>query len=604
MRQRELATARGRYRLKLTLLTSALVVIPVIVVGWLALRSFRSSLEEQVKERLYSSIDEVSALVDRELRDAQRQLEATAIILSQQSVTPSERITRATQMLGTSQSLSSIAIYDEAGKQVDVMRRQGDQATFAPTLDPTLAAASATASASAAHGDNQRAVGEPLVQNSGDRSGVYLPVAWTFQAAADQPTIRWTLVSNLDVAPLSQRLAELSDKRFEAQPDSLLVFDRDWHIVATADSEATDSSTNVALLQQGKRYVQTLGSTTSTNTLAVIEYEGTSGTMIAGVRSLASAPLMLLSQVSKQRAFAAVTRMRNEVLLVAGFAVITGLLAGLFLARRMSKPIATLVQYADALAKRKFDTKLSLRTGDEMEVLGNALTNAATGILEGENRLRDEQSIRNDLGRYLPAQLVDRIATKQHQLQLGGIRQTATIVFADVASFTSLVEQHPPEVVSTVINQLFTLLTELVFRHGGTVDKFMGDCVMAFWNAPDPQDDHVARAVRCSKEMSRWLESANVVWEKQHGITIYLSIGIHSGDVIVGNFGSQTRMEYTCIGSTVNVAARLEHLARPGQILASAQVQQQAPNAANYIDLGKTNLPGRQEAISVVEVTD
>jgi class 3 adenylate cyclase len=102
--------------------------------------------------------------------------------------------------------------------------------------------------------------------------------------------------------------------------------------------------------------------------------------------------------------------------------------------------------------------------------------------------------------------------------------------------------------------------------------------------------------------MLRWLEAANTVWETEHGLTVHLAIGVHTGEAVVGNFGSQTRMEYTCVGDTVNVAARLEHLARPQQILASAQVRSAAPTAADYFDLGKTAVPGRQQPIEVVEI--
>ena len=152
-----------------------------------------------------------------------------------------------------------------------------------------------------------------------------------------------------------------------------------------------------------------------------------------------------------------------------------------------------------------------------------------------------------------------------------------------------------------ILNQLFTILTEIVFRHAGTVDKFIGDCVMAFWGAPEDQPDHAARAVATAEDMLRWLDVGNEAWQAQYGVTIHLAIGIHTGEAVVGNFGSETRMEYTCIGDTVNVAARLEALARPQQILAS-RATRDAADGADYIPLGTHQVPGRVEPLELFEV--
>ncbi len=586
----KLASARGRYRAKLTAGALLLVVVPLAVVSWLALRSFRLSLEDQVKERLYSSIDEVAQLGDRELATGQSQLEVVGDLLSDSKIAPANRTERARASIAGSPTIASIVVYDATGETVDILRKPGDLAQYPAKLSSELANAV-----------GQR-VGAPVITNDGAR----LPLAWSF-VVDETSHERWTLVAQLRLDAMADRLAELAERRFDGHPDALWVLTRNLEVVANADPELLGRTTDLAQTSLFSGNARTaLGDLASggeaVQTLSVSEYQGPQGTMVAGVRTLQSAPLLLVAQLSHRQAFAPVERMRRAVFVVVGVAAGLSVLAGFLLARRMSAPVAQLVGFADQLAARNFDAKLDVHTGDELEVLGDALRGAADGIVAGERKLLDEQQIRGDLGRYLPAQLVDRVVARQHKLQLGGVRQDVTVIFADVAAFTALVEQHPPEVVVTVLNQMFTLLTELIFRHGGTVDKFMGDCVMAFWNAPDAQADHVERAVRCAKDMLRWLEAANAVWETEHGLTVHLAIGVHTGEAVVGNFGSQTRMEYTCVGDTVNVAARLEHLARPQQILASAQVRNAAPNAADYFDLGKTSVPGRQQPIEVIEI--
>ena len=182
------------------------------------------------------------------------------------------------------------------------------------------------------------------------------------------------------------------------------------------------------------------------------------------------------------------------------------------------------------------------------------------------------------------------------------VRGGSIVLFADVASFTSLTESFPPDVVAAILNELFTILTEIVFRHGGTVDKFIGDCVMAFWNAPDDQADHAARAVAAATDMLRWLEIGNEAWQARHGVTLRLAIGVNTGEVVVGNFGAKQRMTYTCIGDAVNVAARLEGIARPQQILVARATRDAAPDAADYRAIGAQRLSGRLDPIEVFEV--
>jgi class 3 adenylate cyclase len=157
--------------------------------------------------------------------------------------------------------------------------------------------------------------------------------------------------------------------------------------------------------------------------------------------------------------------------------------------------------------------------------------------------------------------------------------------------------------VVALLNELFTILTEIVFRHGGTLDKFVGDCVMAMWGAPTPQDDHAARALAAAEDMMRWLEAGNASWEAKFGVKIELAIGIHSGEAIVGNVGSETRMEFTAIGDTVNVAARLEAIARPMQVLVTSEARAAAgPERFDLVDLGARALTGRAAPVHLWEL--
>jgi class 3 adenylate cyclase len=143
------------------------------------------------------------------------------------------------------------------------------------------------------------------------------------------------------------------------------------------------------------------------------------------------------------------------------------------------------------------------------------------------------------------------------------------------------------------------MLTEIVFRHGGTVDKFIGDCIMAVWGAPVPAADHAIRALRAAEDMMRFLEAANEGWREKYDVEIRLGIGVNSGEALVGNIGSDKRMEYTVIGDVVNVAARLEAIAQPNQVLVSGATRDLVGDAFALEKLGDRKLTGRKTDTAV-----
>jgi adenylate cyclase len=149
-------------------------------------------------------------------------------------------------------------------------------------------------------------------------------------------------------------------------------------------------------------------------------------------------------------------------------------------------------------------------------------------------------------------------------------KQLATVLFVDIRGFTALTEKHDPQEWALFLSDnYFSPLGEIVFHNNGTLDKHIGDGIMAIYGAPIATDDDALRAVRSAVEMRTTMQALNGQSDRDHQLPI--AIGVHSGEVVVGMFGSARKREYTALGHTVNVAARLEQIAAPGQILISAQ---------------------------------
>jgi adenylate cyclase len=161
---------------------------------------------------------------------------------------------------------------------------------------------------------------------------------------------------------------------------------------------------------------------------------------------------------------------------------------------------------------------------------------------------------------FIPKEIVRGIIDNSISTELGGVREEITVVFTDVRDFTAIAESADPDVLMHQTSRYFSVLTEAFLAEGGTVDKFIGDAVMVFWNAPNPQPDHVERACRAALVGRAACDKLNSQFETEGLKPFFTRFGIHVGDAVVGNLGSTERMNYTALGNTVNLAARLEGL--------------------------------------------
>jgi adenylate cyclase len=302
-------------------------------------------------------------------------------------------------------------------------------------------------------------------------------------------------------------------------------------------------------------------------------------------------------------AFRASIELKRRAAIATGLVLLLALAAGVLFSRVLTRPILRLVEQVKLVGQRRWrDLRVTTGSEDELGQLESAIERMAKNLEAGELEIEHQTKLRGDLSRFMSKDLVDAIVKGEHDLALGGKRMPITVMFADVVAFTPLSESRSPEQVVTMLNELFSVLTEVVFRHGGTVDKFIGDCIMAVWGAPVPQADHADRALAAAEDMMHFLEVAAAEWRKKYEVEIRLGIGINSGEAIVGNIGSNKRMEYTVIGDVVNVAARLEGRAAPNQVLVAEGTQKLATDRFELASVGAKNLTGRAKAVAVFEL--
>ncbi len=180
------------------------------------------------------------------------------------------------------------------------------------------------------------------------------------------------------------------------------------------------------------------------------------------------------------------------------------------------------------------------------------------------------------------------------------VREDVTVLFSDVQGFTGLTERLPPLELASLLRDYFRAMTEAIFEERGTLDKFIGDGLMAVFGAPVPQPDGAVRAVRCAWKMQRRLEQLNRSLPADRRLAI--RIGVNTGRVVSGNFGSPDRLEFTVLGDTVNVASRLESIAEPGAVLVGPATHDRAKGAFAFRALGSRPIRGRTEAVDVFQL--
>ena len=184
-------------------------------------------------------------------------------------------------------------------------------------------------------------------------------------------------------------------------------------------------------------------------------------------------------------------------------------------------------------------------------------------------RIRHETLVRSNFERFFSPGMAARIAGSPEAIALGGERRSVAVLFADIRDFTPLSATMDPDETALLLTEFFTEMVECVFKQGGTLDKFMGDAVMAQWGAPISEIDDADRALDAAVAMMRSLEKLNVRWREQQRPQLQIGIGLNFGEVFAGNIGSERRLEFTIIGDTVNTASRLCAWADGGDILLS-----------------------------------
>jgi adenylate cyclase len=300
--------------------------------------------------------------------------------------------------------------------------------------------------------------------------------------------------------------------------------------------------------------------------------------------------------ISQENVFENIGAAKRFIWFLTAVITLSGILLSLVLSMYFSHPIQRLGEGAKALGLGHLDHRVHIKRNDELGDLAYAFNRMAED-------LEVKEKIKDSFGRYVAPEIVETVLANPDKKWLKGSKVEVTVLFVDIRGFTSLSENKDPEGIVELLNDYFTLVTDAVIKHGGHINKFWGDEVMAVFGAPVPNPKHAEAAVRSALDIQGDVFRLNR--EHRRGFeNICIGVGINSGEMVAGNLGSQRRMEYTVIGDNVNIASRLTSQAKAGEILISSSTFDLIKKEKSFLieELGKVSVKGRKEEVDVFNV--
>ncbi len=300
--------------------------------------------------------------------------------------------------------------------------------------------------------------------------------------------------------------------------------------------------------------------------------------------------------ISQEKVFENIGEAKRFIWFLTAVITLSGILLSLVLSMYFSHPIRRLGEGAMALRIGHLEYRVRIKRNDELGDLAYAFNRMAED-------LEVKEKIKDSFGRYVAPEIVEAILANPDKKWLKASKVEVSVLFVDIRGFTSLSENKDPEGIVELLNDYFTLVTDAVIKHGGHINKFWGDEVMAVFGAPVPNPNHAEAAVRSALDIQRDVPRLN----REHRgrfENIFIGAGINSGQMVAGNLGSQKRMEYTVIGDNVNIASRLTSQAKAGEILISSSTYEFIRNSASFHieEIGKVSVKGRKEEVDVFNV--
>lgn len=298
----------------------------------------------------------------------------------------------------------------------------------------------------------------------------------------------------------------------------------------------------------------------------------------------------------KDELLAELEELHRKTLIMVAVGIALLLAVSVLVARSIARPLRRMAEATGRVAQGDLDIDLSdVRSRDEVGMLAESFTRMAQG-------LKERDFIRDTFGRYLTREVVNRLLEHKDGLQLGGEARNISLIMSDIRGFTATVARMQPEQVISFLNRYLGKMVEILMEYRGTIDEIIGDGILAFFGAPEPLEDHAARAVACALKMQAAMEEINASNEADGMPLIEMAVAVNTGEVVVGNIGSERRTKYGAVGSQVNFTGRVESFTVGGQVLVSESTYETLSDILTVRSILQVEMKGMTGKVNLYDV--
>ncbi len=575
---------RARFIVILVLIT----LVPLLITGYILTKINENSIRLQTKEFQLSISVQLTELTHSILNSSCSELNEITRILNDTTLTTDQVIRLTSYKVSNSKNLQYINIHNIDGNFIDSLIPAG------PDIGGHV-----TKQISADNIEKIRRSdcipGKFFIQDG----KIFLQI---FKAWRSSSKLQGYFQVLTEITGLSSQLEKIIHNRSFPRFDSAYIIDNNFQVVANSDWGDVPAKQN---LKNDKIFKNIFANRVIPSRKIGIAFDHNDGKTewLVNINTISRFNWILVTLQKKDQAYGSLYSMQKKIIIIAIIFIFLAVIIGTLLGRHLSSPILKIAEGARIFAEKNFKHRIKgVRSGDEIGEVADAFNFLGESLEEYDSRIKREVAIRTDLSRYLTPELVESVIERKADLSLGGKKEKIAVLFADIAGFTSIAESKPPEQVVSILNELFTILTGIIFRNKGMIDKFIGDSVMALFGIPYSDGKAAEHAVKTAEEMVTWLEVGNKKWRKELGRKIELSISINYGEAIIGNIGSEKRMEFTAIGDVVNTAAKIEKIALGDQILITEAVYNELSNKDRIRPIGLFKIPGHEDDARLFEI--
>lgn len=566
---------------KLTAMTVLLMIIVALPLTWSSMRVFQASSRQVAEENLLSSAGQKTREIESLLLNYMEKARVVgSFLLKESAETPLEVRNAMDAVMSLDADLIAVEIYSiEQGKPI-LMRRKAKEDRFraigtdSAVIDkwkmqsgaplPKLAQGQYLVYQLGQPPLQLLMVGAPLSRSAGGQIETFVA------AYIDQGKVQGLLEpmghGSVFVADAGGRLIAHSDEKLNSDPDAV----------------KTHPSLQRSLREESPR--------------RQFRYESGSGALISSyVKS--SVGLVLVSELAERQFEIPSLLVRRDAIYLVGWILSVALLVIVVFSVSLTDPISILAQIATAIGSGNFNVSARkvIKVRDEVGDLADALDGMVSG-------LKERDKVKQLFGKFHGSSVAEDILKRD--VVMGGMSKEVVVFFSDIRGFTAFSETQAPEAVVEMLNEYFEVMVEIITRHGGIVDKFIGDAIMAVWGAPTGTPADRANSVRACIEMRSALARLNEARLARGQNALMIGIGLHAGRVVSGTIGSSQKLEYTVIGDTVNLASRIEASTKAyGVDLLVTGAVAESVDAEFWLEsLGSIQAKGKTEPIKVFKV--